>query len=330
MNNNNHKSTDKTKVFVIAILSCTILLITMTFVLLTVLIKRYNKANSAKGNSAVTTETTTEDVSKITTEDVTTEATTMASTEAVTEAPAPVPFAEEKGFTWSDPYAGFDLSVYPYAYYYNEDFSAEVEYVTPEELNYEPTTAKYSFSDIEKSDPDENGNVTITIRYDVNIDVICTPYVNDKYALLYLDSCAFSFSDYYTGTKIEPGYVWDEECEEYDLSDDYNYTDINWNGQTIHIGVKVTKKYDYSEYTEIGDGSDKYSAHDLTIYDISFIIPADYDGLVLSIPKSGYTEEMEYSSESGDNTCVLGPDDYNLTYTPDQLYFIKVNDYIIQ
>ena len=178
--------------------------------------------------------------------------------------------------------------------------------------------------------PDANGYVTITVPYTITTYIRCTTKetVTASYSATAYNRL-LNYSDYYTGTQINQG--WDYNTGNW--ATDYVYTDITNNNQTVRIGVLVTEEYNYPEYSfvEQNDAGWVYDSTTERKTTINFYIPADYDGLVLSIPKEGYTEAWFNADSTADGTQtynILGPDECGWTYTPDQLYFFKINDYI--
>ncbi|MBQ7706210.1 MAG: hypothetical protein IJT72_00340 [Lachnospiraceae bacterium] len=307
---------------IVAITAAIVVFIAAIAILIVMLVKGKDKKNS-EDTSETTTSVSTELSTAATTEVVsTTDTTTEATT---TEAPAPVPFAEEKGFTWSDPYAGLQLASYAFSYY-----DATGTHLTDDQIVFDNTTGNYTFGDITKSAPDASGYVTVTVPYTISTYIKCT--VKDNISESYSATAynrLLSYSDYYTGTQLKQG--WDYNAKNW--ANDYVYTDITYNNQTIQIGVLVTDEYIHPEYSfvEQNDVGYVYDATTERHITLKFYIPADYDGLVLSIPKEGYTEAWYNATSYDDGTQtynILGPDEAGWTYTPDQLYFIKVNDYI--
>lgn len=275
---------------------------------------------STTSATAVTTTTMSTDIS--TTEAITTEASTEAIT---TEAPAPTPFAEVNGYAWNDPYAGLQLASYPFAAY-----DATGTKLTDDEIVFDNITGNYTFDNITKSAPDANGYVTITVPYTITTHIRLTSKetVTASYSATAYNRL-FNYSDYYTGTQIKQG--WDYNTGKW--ATDYVYTDITYNNQTFRIGVLVSDEYNFPEFSFVEENTvgRVYETTTERKITINFYVPADYDGLVLSITKEGYTDAWFNADSTADGTqtySILGPDECGWTYTADQLYFFKVNDYI--
>ena len=97
---------------------------------------------------------------------------------------------------------------------------------------------------------------------------------------------------------------------------------------TIIFGGDGDSNYDFVENREEGT---LYELYKESNYIFEFYVPEDYDGLVLSNTFDGYTEEWYNAPDidgEGLGIYALGPDTNGWTYTADQLFFIRVNDYI--
>lgn len=319
---NNYYRPKKKTGLVVAIISSIVVFLTVLTILIVVLVKGGKNKDTTETSDATTSATT----EAITTGAASTEAvTTEAITEVTTEAPAPTPFAEANGYAWNDPYAGLQLASYPFAAY-----DATGTKLTDDEIVFDNITGNYTFDNITKSAPDANGYVTITVPYTITTHIRLTSKetVTASYSATAYNRL-FNYSDYYTGTQIKQG--WDYNTGKW--ATDYVYTDITYNNQTFRIGVLVSDEYNFPEFSFVEENTvgRVYETTTERKITINFYVPADYDGLVLSITKEGYTDAWFNADSTADGTqtySILGPDECGWTYTADQLYFFKVNDYI--
>lgn len=135
-------------------------------------------------------------------------------------------------------------------------------------------------------------------------------------------------SDYYTGITLTEPPMSRPDMGETPTS---ATTNLEWNNQTITItfqGYECTPSYGEETIEARENGEYHYHTNsDSLVY--TLYVPADYDGLVISVPREGYTEAF-YNAALVDatNPPVLGPDKKGITYTPDQLIFFRVNENI--
>ena len=250
--------------------------------------------------------------------------------EEVVEELPPVPYAEEQGFDFVDPYTSdFYFPCFLEAMYYNDE-GVLSEPVEPELTECSATDCEYRFRPFTKTAADENGNVRIIIPYDVNCMQTCVDKGVEKNYRPMLNWRMFRLYDYYTGQQIVFSGNYDRTYEM-----DPVYTEIEWMGETIRIGMASYEEWNggnYEQTGKTGEGFPIFQAEaDWTMY-YCVTVPADYDGLMLVGYKEGDTEEITHMDplDDGKGRTVLGPDIYNRTYMKDDLVMIKVDDHITQ
>ena len=313
------------KGLIIALVSVIAVVVILAIVLIVVLVKKNKDDDDTTETTTTTTETTTTEAT--TTEATTTEATTEETTEATTEEPAPLPYAEENGLTFSPLSNDYSLTTYtfPLDHETHEDLSSDI-------AEGIPTPAQFTFGEITRTEPDENGYVTITIPYSIstNSDVLLKSDVN------FSAHCYFWFldlHDYYTGL------IFNHELNNETLE----FTEITWDEKTYNIGVsEAVESNNDSGYTlvEEQEGGNLYRRNFTYNITITIYAPADYDGLVLRGYRDDYIQAYDdawniykASEEYNEDTAapqqyILGPDAVGWTFTPDQLYLIRVSDYL--
>ncbi len=283
-------------------------------------------AATTEATTVATTEATTEATTAATTE-ATTAATTEATTAATTEAPLPKAYGEEHDYTWTDPYGGLELPAYSYCQDENGN-------PIPQECGYaSQNPVRYVFGDIQASEPDIYGYVSIRVPVTVVSDTFYT-YVKSPWAS-YCD-CNFSVfkvSDYYSGMVLDYP-EWDRETANY--VQERKKTDVTWNGQTYTLYMSVSKTFTYGgdgdnsfdQVDVLQDGSIVYELYEEEHYAYEFYVPADYDGLVLSLPRAGYTKERFEAKEINSDSpkYCLGPDSCGWTFQQEDLHLIRVSD----
>lgn len=217
-------------------------------------------------------------------------------------------FAEELNIQFSEP-ENLSLPCYEYiAFESNNGYMQETN-----QLKVRDIPAEYSFQNIEKGEPDADGNVTYTIVWDVQvthaIDVKTTPWEYDGGAII----SEWALFDYYTGTFLSP---------EVNSSNELN---ITWDDNTYHISYTRTAELIASEWIEENqyvymEWKDTYE------YRNEITVPADYDGLVLYID-DGYTKE---DFEQEENSELGNPEFGTVLHfeETDDKIFIRVSDCI--
>lgn len=203
------------------------------------------------------------------------------------------PFFPKYNFTLSNLTDEFKIPVYSHA------VNSEGKEVEPQGLKFIQKDGTYKFRDIQVSEPDENGNVKVTITYDqsVEVDFISSNTDKDWY---YTYSCiSFALFDYYTGEIYRIKSVNDGDNTTNILNEgiytsaegaEPAYTDINFNGKTTRVGI--LRRFmqgvwqDVKLIEETPEGNHYLAVQDSTIA-IDVTIPKDYDGLMLFINKEG-------------------------------------------
>ncbi len=153
---------------------------------------------------------------------------------------------------------------------------------------FENSNATHKFYDYSVSEPDENGSVIVTFKYDfvAPIKYTRTDYsYKDKYYYNLYHSDAILF-DYYTGEVYKRN-----EYKESDTDKkEFKYTDINWSGKTTKVGVYsvINSKWDGKQTVSENVYSDTFRK--TTTFYIS--VPKDYDGLMLAIQKNGVGKDQ--------------------------------------
>ncbi len=174
-----------------------------------------------------------------------------------------------------------DYPVYSYATDYDGIVWSE-EYVKVRQVE-----AVYAEPVIEVSVPDENGNVTYTVTYEM-----AGTWKGDFNSYVdFWDNITFKnfyFVDAYTGT-VFPDADLTGEVSEYLFE-----TDISIDDTTYHIsnGKSMTGNWNNAEWS-----GNSYQ-EDYTVYmTLTAVVPAEYDGLILAISENGMTEYSEYNTE---------------------------------
>ena len=247
--------------------------------------------------------------------------------EPVVEEPAAVPYAEEQGFTFVNE-TSFRFPAYGKVLQYDEDWNP-TGVASPDMAWCESSDCQYTIRPITQSEPDENGNVRVTIPIDTEYQDTC--YKKDMKGKYGTDTHwrMFRLFDYYTGTQI----VIPNDKLTYDQEP--LYTELEWDGKTTRVGVSSYEdvlSYPWKDEGKTDDGFTKYTARQRAFRAYEITMPKDYDGLMLVGYREGSTEALYGAKPIDDGTgrSVLGPDVYNQTYTKDDLVFIRVTDQIKQ
>ena len=259
----------------------------------------------------------------------------------------PVPYVEENNIEIASMSETYSIPVYPYTTNTNGDV-IDVKSV------FNECIATYKFYDYSVTEPDENGMVEVSFKYDIvaPLKYTRTDYsYTDKYYYTYFYSNASLF-DYYTGQIYLKNNYNTNSSEE--NNKEMKYTDIVFGRKTTKVGVRTetTSKWDGKQNPE----KDVYTdTSRLTIaYYIS--IPEKYDGLMIAIPKNGpskksfenktnfnkkLNELKEQANKTGEKSeelvqmeeksdaiyTILNPHSYeNLIFTPSDLYVFRISD----
>ncbi len=249
---------------------------------------------------------------------------------------APVPFCEENGLKFSNPFDGFSN---PMFIAQMDDNDKVVE--TDDRFSVlRGADAEFEFNDIAVTEPDENGYVTYKIVYTESNDttVKITDYSNFfkdyDFSVTSTWPRKFALYDYYTGDQISLPKQNNMMFE--DSTQEEATTTIVWDGETYDI----TTTFD-AEPIETSDdswtvepaaeeeGANLYSISYITKYEVRVKCPEDYDGLVLMNTLSGYTRDyFEAYDTHVESEGLAGKDDHGIAYEKDDLYLVRVNDYI--
>ena len=157
-------------------------------------------------------------------------------------------------------------------------------------VTFEKSSAKYKFYDYTVSEPDKNNNVQISFKTDIIAPIKYswpqgTTFPEDYY--YYSEEITPNLFDYYTGVYYSSNYYSDSDSKD---NRTYKYTDINYNGKTIKIGLRIdsTTKWDGVKSESETCNSDTHRTR-LTYY---ITAPKGYSGMLVSIYKKGMSEEL--------------------------------------
>ena len=200
----------------------------------------------------------------------------------------PVPFVVREKIKILDAEGNYSNPVYLYAK------TSDGEYIN-DGINFKDSNAEYKFYDLKK---ETNGEYDIyTFKQDITISVEYTKTYNRgrwTYSFSQVDPMLF---DYYTGEVYSKGMtVVDNSLVGIGFGSGeakMGMTTINWNKNKYEIGV-------LEEYSSKWDGNKKISGDgDNTVYGdtsrstalFTVKVPKDYDGVMVSILKSGSNKE---------------------------------------
>ncbi len=210
--------------------------------------------------------------------------------EAAASSPGPetagdVPFAEAQAFSISE-----DI---------HDEIPLPTDYVLADGLTCSNNGGEIFIESVDRSEPDADGFVTVTIRYNKwGVDTITGPKGFEEnfgdYDCGYGCPYVFAFNDvtfvdYYTGSILSPQYGWEDEIEQ--------ETEIGYAGDTWKIDLRESAEN--SSYNNWYKGSRATAWMMQWQYDYETVIrmPADYDGLLF-----------------GMNTAEVVLDDYGSTW----------------
>ncbi len=273
----------------------------------------------------VTTEVEDEDEDSETSETVI-EATTEVENASPEDAEAKA-YGEKMGYVFSDPSTvSIKQSGYPRV---KDEAGNELN------VNYDDFMSDYSYEEtIEKiavTDPDENGNVTYIVKTRVfhEAEFSQNPDGVEKFTWS-LHCWLFDISDYYTGTVIgynsgKKGTVTDKETK------------------TLYVGGKNVD-VDFTRFSMADNGDDMtyddstgLSYDNYTRHHFYYVtVPQDYDGLVLSVPKTydhstnkSHEDDPSIPEDINDETKKLMDIDYYGYTTVDDTVFVRLSDYAV-
>ena len=303
--------------------------------------KEETTTEAATDKPAFTTE------AMITTEETTTEATTETTTEATTtEAPKPKTYLEEHGIVETS------LDEQPFvlpARQWVMDYDQK-NYLSEDVARGLPNPWTATFGEMTKSEPDENGYVTVTIPITQkhSSQVITASRDASFYSGYY--RWTFDFFDAYTGKMIEWS-DYNSEKNDYDIK----YTNVEWEGRTYTISARMEDVDDNSDeyFNYIGEAEGGY-LFEMNIEKTSNMIvtmPYDYDGLCLvnyeDLVDDSYYEALKklYGQDEPEVATALSPTtstditanhimdditigDWTKPVASTEVILIKVNDYL--
>ena len=204
-----------------------------------------------------------------------------------------IPFGEKHNLEIANKDDTFEVPIY----YYTTDKDGNI--ITIDGLEFEPHKMVCKYRDWNISEPDENGNVTISYTCDMDINLeYRTPITNFQWYYTFFFNSSIPF-DYYTGELYSRSTVNEKgDTVFFDSNtgkDEYAYTDIVWNGKTVKIGV-LNKSYNngWGQQEYLGEENGKYHYKNTTSQSITTYItmPKDYDGVLVALNKDGSTKEL--------------------------------------
>lgn len=183
------------------------------------------------------------------------------------------------------------------AFFYTTNENSEHTYL--EDVEFVPNKLSYSFKDFNLSEKDENGNMILSFKCEVNgaIEYYAPVSIGKIWSSLTYDTPLLF--DYYTGdiykqnvVSLDNSVVLFEYDNEID-SNSYSYTDIEWDDITKKIGVRVDNKFSVTGQEKLGTENGKRHVKNNIYLELLYYveIPENYDGVMLALGKDGITEE---------------------------------------
>ncbi len=185
-------------------------------------------------------------------------------------------YVEENGFKVSEIQETYSNPIYCYTM--DEDKN-----IIDIGFKFEDSNTTQKFYDYSVSEPDEDGNIGITFKYNI---VSPLKYTKTDYSYTGKNYYTFHYSgailfDYYTGEIYNKN--------NYDISSkdkkEFGYTDIKWSGNTTKVGVYTVTDEKWDGKQTVSENVYSDTCRKTVTYYIS--VPKDYDGLMLAIQKSG-------------------------------------------
>lgn len=280
-----------------------------------------------KGKKA---EKTTEAVTEASSEETTTEATT----EATTEEPAPTPYAEEQGITFSglgDKASGNTNNYF----YYKDEFDAREGEGFYEADGIASDSATYSsyVNDVVVSAPDSEGNVIYTVEVIAEDTAVVVDNIDRAWVVVSQSWRPRAF-DYYTGSFIDNGLT------DSGIGDKTEFENTNLVFDDKETNVKSVYTYEWinrDKTEESVENGQKTSFVDDVKYVYCFKVPQDYDGLVIAlyngdIDRDEYDKTTElgdkprYKDDNGNPIKFFDEDAIGYTKNADNAVFVRLSD----
>ena len=190
----------------------------------------------------------------------------------------PKPYIEENHFKLVDATKDYKNPVY----YYTKKPTGEIIDVGSK---FKEGEATYHFYDYHIYDYMQDGDVIVSFKMSYEVPV---EYVRED--LSYQEKYHYTYSiikpnivDYYTGEE----YFWYNNDED---KDKYYKNIIKWDDKEYEIGIRTETTTSWDGKEKIGENTYKDVSRGEVTYYIS--MPADYDGVLISIFKPGSTEEL--------------------------------------
>ena len=256
-------------------------------------------------------------------------------------------YVEEKSIEILSASETYEIPVKPYAKDANKNI------VSPDGVNFEDTKASFKFYDYKASEVNEEGNVTYSFKYDVEIPIkytVDTSKVNEKWSRsLALPMAAFF--DFYTGDVYrEKNVSLDNKATFYNINnlnnnEDMSFTTISWDNKEYKIGVRTEIVSKWDGVQEIGNANGIKTFADTQRATINVLVeaPKDYNGAMIALYKGGtskervefikqqynkYIEEHKNDENYVDKTYKILENQYdeNAKYGKDEFYVIRLTD----
>ena len=281
----------------------------------------------------------------------TSETTTEETTETTTEAEA-VPYFVEKRIKFTDPKEKISCP----AYVFPSGDGGFFDRIESEKVYYIDHEMDYTITDVQVSEPDEDGYVITKIFYDSYLPI---EYVNNGYEGKWNPQIYISlmkFADFNTGlicgyNSLDIGMVKDGEHSQYEsvasegnasIRDDafYKenmiYTDVEYDGSSYQVGIVyglISRDATKSQLVESTDEGDRYTRN-VTYHNLAFIYAPEGCRVILALEKKGtdkeyYDKDLERHEKNASGEATENdPDKKETPYiiredqTPNDYYFI--------
>ncbi|MBR2704557.1 MAG: hypothetical protein IKE91_03715 [Clostridia bacterium] len=220
------------------------------------------------------------------------------------------PFAEQYEFQYSKSTDTIETPIYFYCVDGNRNR------IDVPGVEFAQSSLKTSFRDFNRSEPDENGNVTISYVCDISVNMeisIAEGTSTTEWYYTYYEISPSAF-DYNTGkvfltSRVSVGgdyQIMENGIEKKDANE-MKYTDVSFNGKEIKVGRRDEVKFNgWGKVEDLGvvDGKHKYKNSASTTMTYYYSVPKDYDGIVIAIRKMGSTKELFDESEKEYNELI--------------------------
>ena len=193
------------------------------------------------------------------------------------------------------------------------------ELVEKDDTWLEYDKAYYTFGEIMSEPAEEEGYITVTIPYDINIpydwciDSSFSRSAEWRYSIPIIDVC-----DYYTGIKVRLGSLPANGSTE-------GYQVYEWEGNTYSMTVMMSREKDSRYYDWISEGNIEREPHkDSYSCVISITMPEDYDGAVLFCSNKGDLRSTSTQTGESDSRNRYVCDENK----PEDYTFFRLSDYV--